>query len=144
MVIANLAGIAVFVTGGIGGVHRGVEATMDVSADLTELGRTPVTVVSSGVKSILDIARTLEFLETQGVCVATYGPSRDFPAFFSPRSGLLSPYNVEDPSSAARLIDSHERLGVQSGVLIAVPVPEDQAGQGKLIEDAIQIAVTKA
>ncbi|OWF38530.1 pseudouridine-metabolizing bifunctional protein C1861.05-like [Mizuhopecten yessoensis] len=144
MVAANMAGISVFVTGGIGGVHRGVEATMDVSADLTELGRTPVTVVSSGVKSILDIARTLEFLETQGVCVASYGPSRDFPAFFSPRSGFLAPYNVEDPSRAARLIDAHHRLGLESGVLIAVPIPEDQAGQGKLLEDAIQIAVAKA
>ncbi|XP_069105872.1 uncharacterized protein [Argopecten irradians] len=144
MVIANMAGISIFVTGGIGGVHRGVEDTMDVSADLTELGRTPVTVISSGVKSILDIARTLEFLETQGVCVASYGPGQDFPAFFTPRSGLKAPYNVEDPGNAARLIDTHHRLGLDSGILLAVPIPEEQSGQGQIIEEAIQVAVSKA
>ncbi|NWQ77679.1 YOW5 protein, partial [Columbina picui] len=104
MIAAHKAGIPVFVTGGIGGVHRGGENTLDVSADLTELGRTPVAVVSAGVKSILDIGRTLEYLETQGVCVAAFGESREFPAFFSRQSGFQAPYHVRDEEEAAELI----------------------------------------
>ncbi|KAM6937228.1 uncharacterized protein FYW49_021029 isoform 2-T2 [Xenentodon cancila] len=144
MIAAHRAGIPVFVTGGIGGVHRDGHNSLDVSADLTELGRTPVAVVCAGVKSILDIGRTLEFLETQGVCVATYGESPNFPAFFSPRSEFTSAYNVRNPGEAAKLIASTLSLGLQSGVLIAVPIPEEHAAAGQQIEEAIQAAVTEA
>ncbi|KAJ3595987.1 hypothetical protein NHX12_002396 [Muraenolepis orangiensis] len=144
MIAAHRAGIPIFVTGGIGGVHRGGEHSLDVSADLTELGRTPVAVVSAGVKSILDIGRTLEFLETQGVCVATYGPTNNFPAFFSPQSGFTSPYHVRDPSEAAKLIEGTLCLGLQSGLLIAVPICEEHAAVGQQIDDAIRTAVAEA
>ena len=104
MMLAHAAGIKVFVTGGIGGVHRGAEVSMDVSADLTELGRTPVAVVSAGIKSLLDIEKTLEFLETRGVCVATLKPdgSRALPNFFTSTSSHNAPYNVKSPLEAAR------------------------------------------
>ncbi|XP_039664409.1 pseudouridine-metabolizing bifunctional protein C1861.05 isoform X1 [Perca fluviatilis] len=144
MIAAHRAGIPVFVTGGIGGVHRDGENSLDISADLTELGRTPIAVVSAGVKSILDIGRTLEFLETQGVCVATYGALKNFPAFFSPRSGFTSPYQVCNPEEAAKLIASTLSLGLQSGVLLAVPIAEEHAATGQQIEEAIQAAVTEA
>ncbi|XP_044211407.1 pseudouridine-5'-phosphate glycosidase isoform X3 [Thunnus albacares] len=144
MIAAHRAGISVFVTGGIGGVHRDGENSLDISADLTELGRTPIAVVSAGVKSILDIGRTLEFLETQGVCVATYGTSKNFPAFFSPQSGFISPYQVCNPEEAAKLISSTLSLGLQSGVLLAVPIPQEHAAAGQQIEQAIQTAVTEA
>ncbi|PWA28499.1 hypothetical protein CCH79_00016317 [Gambusia affinis] len=136
MIAAHRAGIPVFVTGGIGGVHR------DGQNNLTELGRTPIAVVSAGVKSILDIGRTLEFLETQGVCVATYGESKDFPAFFTPNSGFTSACNVRNPSEAAELIASALSLGLQSGLLIAVPIPEEHAAAGHQIQEAVQTAVT--
>uniref|UniRef100_A0A3B4VLQ3 Zgc:136858 n=1 Tax=Seriola dumerili TaxID=41447 RepID=A0A3B4VLQ3_SERDU len=144
MIAAHRAGIPVFVTGGIGGVHRDGEKSLDISADLTELGRTPIAVVSAGVKSILDIGRTLEFLETHGVCVVTYGKSKHFPAFFSPRSGFTSPCQVSNPAEAAKLIASTLSLGHQSGLLLAVPIPEEHAAAGKQIEEAIQAAVTEA
>ncbi|XP_071106358.1 uncharacterized protein [Haliotis cracherodii] len=144
MLVAHKMGIPIFVTGGIGGVHRGAETSMDVSADLTELGRTPMTVVSAGVKSILDIGRTLEYLETQGVCVATFGSSRDFPAFFTSKSGFQSPYNVETAMSAAGLIESNLQLDTGSGILIAVPIPESFAASGEIIESAIQQAIREA
>nr|XP_047935140.1 pseudouridine-metabolizing bifunctional protein C1861.05-like isoform X3 [Anser cygnoides] len=144
MIAAHKAGICVFVTGGIGGVHRGGENTLDVSADLTELGRTPVAVVSAGVKSILDIGRTLEYLETQGVCVAAFGESREFPAFFSRQSGFKAPYHVQDEEEAAKLIASALGLGLSSGVLIAVPCPQERAASGQVIEEAIQQALGEA
>ncbi|XP_055566724.1 uncharacterized protein LOC102057389 isoform X2 [Falco cherrug] len=144
MIVAHKAGIPVFVTGGIGGVHRGGENTLDVSADLTELGRTPVAVVSAGVKSILDIGRTLEYLETQGVCVAAFGESREFPAFFSRQSGFHAPYHVRDEEEAAELIASALGLGLSSGVLIAVPCPQERAASGQVIEEAIQQALGEA
>ncbi|XP_069715135.1 uncharacterized protein [Phaenicophaeus curvirostris] len=144
MIAAHKAGIPVFVTGGIGGVHRGGENTLDVSADLTELGRTPVAVVSAGVKSILDIGRTLEYLETQGVCVAAFGESREFPAFFSRQSGFQAPYHVRDEEEAAELIASALGLGLSSGVLIAVPCPQERAASGQVIEEAIQQALSEA
>ncbi|KAK7891883.1 hypothetical protein WMY93_023846 [Mugilogobius chulae] len=144
MIAAHRAGIPVFVTGGIGGVHRDGQNSLDISADLTELGRTPIAVVSAGVKSILDIGRTLEFLETQGVCVATYGSSKHFPAFFSPQSGFNSPHQVCNPEEAAELIASSLSLGLQSGVLFAVPVPAEQAAAGQEVEEAIQAAVKEA
>uniref|UniRef100_A0A3P9J3P0 Zgc:136858 n=1 Tax=Oryzias latipes TaxID=8090 RepID=A0A3P9J3P0_ORYLA len=144
MIAAHRVGIPVFVTGGIGGVHRDGHNSLDISADLTELGRTPIAVVSAGVKSILDIGRTLEFLETQGVCVATYGMTKSFPAFFSPLSGFSSAYHVCNPSEAASLIASSLSLGLQNGVLIAVPIPEEHAAAGQHIEEAIQAAVREA
>ncbi|XP_072291752.1 uncharacterized protein [Eucyclogobius newberryi] len=144
MIAAHRAGIPVFVTGGIGGVHQDGENSLDISADLTELGRTPIAVVSAGVKSILDIGRTLEFLETQGVCVATYGSSKEFPAFFSPQSGFNSPHQVCNPEEAAELIASTLSLGLQSGVVFAVPIPAEQAAAGQEIEEAIQAAVEEA
>uniref|UniRef100_UPI00398ED3BA uncharacterized protein isoform X2 n=1 Tax=Pristiophorus japonicus TaxID=55135 RepID=UPI00398ED3BA len=144
VLVAHKVGIPLFVTGGVGGVHRDGQNTLDISADLTELGRTPVAVISAGVKSILDIGRTLEYLETHGVCVATFGKTRDFPAFFTPKSGFQSPYNVTDEEEAAQLIANAQKFGQDSGVLIAVPVPEEQAASSLLIEDAIQQAVAEA
>ena len=108
MLLAELAGIKIFGTGGLGGVHRGAESSMDISADLTELGRTPVTVISSGCKSFLDIPRTLEYLETEGVYVGTFADGRkgnvDFPAFWSRDSGVKSPTTVENEIEAAAMI----------------------------------------
>ena len=124
MRIAALAGIRVFATGGTGGVHRGAGETMDISADLIELARTDVCVVSAGVKSILDIGLTLEVLETQGVPAITLG-SAEFPAFYSRRSGFASPLSVATPAEAARVLRAKWDLGLSGGVLLANPVPED-------------------
>lgn len=123
MRIAALAGIRVFATGGTGGVHRGAGETMDVSADLLELARTDVCVVSAGVKSILDIGLTLEVLETQGVPAITLG-AEEFPAFYSRRSGFKSPLSVATPAEAARVLQAKWALGLSGGVLLANPVPE--------------------
>ncbi|KAI1315821.1 hypothetical protein EDD11_000316 [Mortierella claussenii] len=144
MLLAHRAGISVFATGGIGGVHRGYENTMDASADLTELGRTPVAVVCAGVKSILDIGRTLEFLETQGVTVATYGSTPDFPAFFTRTSGFKSMLNIETPTEAAELIAANHSIDLQSGIVVAVPIPEADAMDDALVGDAINMAVKEA
>lgn len=123
MRLAALAGIRVFVTGGLGGVHRGAERTFDISADLTELSTTNVAVVSAGVKSILDIALTLETLETLGVPVVAYGTD-EFPAFFSRRSGCAAPQRVDTPAELAELMDAKWRLGLSGGVAIVNPIPE--------------------
>jgi pseudouridine-5'-phosphate glycosidase/pseudouridine kinase len=124
MIFAAMAGIKVFATGGLGGVHRNGENTMDVSADLQELSKCPVGVISSGVKSILDIGRTLEYLETLGVPVLPYqSPDNEFPAFFTPRSGYKLPWGVNSPLEAAQIIHTHHTLGLQNGQLIAVPIP---------------------
>lgn len=140
--IANTVGIEIFATGGIGGVHREVEKTFDVSADLTELGRLNIAVISSGVKSILDIPKTLEFLETQGVTVTTFNtPERDFPAFYCRKSGHKAPYNVNDPLEAAKLIATSKELNLNSSVLIAVPVPEEYAMNGEN-HDIFYISIT--
>ncbi|PKY39251.1 erwinia chrysanthemi IndA protein-like protein-like protein [Rhizophagus irregularis] len=144
MVIAHRAGIRVFVTGGIGGVHWGAEQSMDVSADLVELGRTPVAVVCAGVKSILDIEKTLEYLETQGVSVTTFGETRDFPAFFTPRSGCMSPSNLKTVKECAALIDANIQLQLNSGMLIAVPIPENEAADANKIQEALSIALAEA
>ena len=122
MRIAALAGIRVFATGGTGGVHRGAESSMDVSADLLELARTDVCVVSAGVKSILDIGRTLEVLETQGVPAITLGAA-EFPAFYSRSSGFASALSVATPTEAARVLHAKWSLGLSGGVLLANPVP---------------------
>ncbi|KAH9508287.1 hypothetical protein Btru_050730 [Bulinus truncatus] len=144
MIAAHMVGIPLFATGGIGGVHRGAEESYDVSADLTELGKTPVAVVSSGVKSILDIPKTLEYLETQGVCVMTFGPEKNFPAFFTRDSGYFSPYNVDSPLKAAQVIDCNIKAGLNSGLLIAVPIPQEFTAAGDIIQDAIHQALQSA
>lgn len=143
MFFASQVGIPVFVTGGIGGVHRHGEQTLDISSDLTELGRTPIAVISAGVKSILDIPRTLEFLETQGVTVASYQTS-EFPAFFSESSGCKVSCRLDSPEECARLIHRNLSLNLGSGMLIAVPIPKDCAASGNLIESAIQRALEEA
>ncbi|KAG4078415.1 hypothetical protein HA402_013126 [Bradysia odoriphaga] len=141
LIVANMVGINVFATGGIGGVHRDGNVTMDVSADLVELGRNPVAVVASGVKSILDIPKTLEFLETQGVCVASYQSSnKDFPAFYTRKSGSTAPYNFSSPLEAAEVINGNLNLGLGSGILIAAPVPEEWA----MNENDINLAIKNA
>eukprot|EP01061_Rhynchopus_euleeides_P039437 TRINITY_DN676_c0_g1_i1.p1 TRINITY_DN676_c0_g1~~TRINITY_DN676_c0_g1_i1.p1 ORF type:complete len:344 (+),score=141.86 TRINITY_DN676_c0_g1_i1:35-1033(+) len=134
MLVASMVGIEVFVTGGIGGVHRHGESTMDVSADLTELGRTRVTVVSAGVKSILDIPRTMEYLETQGVPVITVG-SKEFPAFFTRKSGCMSQLSgsIDD---AAALTHQQRQLGINTGIICANPIPEDTEASVSTITQA--------
>lgn len=141
MIGAHAAGIGVFVTGGIGGVHRGFEETMDVSADITELGRTPVGVVCAGAKSILDIPRTLEALETSGVCVGSLA-AEEFPAFFSPRSGIAAPHVFASEAEVAATLDAAEQLGLDSGTVVAVPNPEP--AEGEAIEEAVQQALREA
>ncbi len=140
MRLAALAGISVFVTGGIGGVHRGAERTYDISADLTELSKTNVAVVSAGVKSILDIGLTLETLETLGVPVVAYGTD-DFPAFFSRISGHPAPMRVDTPADLAALMATKWRFGLDGGVAIVNPIPaEDEIPAeeiGAIIEQAI-------
>lgn len=126
MIAAALAGIRVFATGGIGGVHRGGETSLDISADLPELARRPVAVVSAGAKAILDLPRTLEVLETQGVPVVGYGTD-SFPAFYCRDSGLRLPLRVDTPREAARLMQAHWALGLEGGVLFANPPPDAAA-----------------
>ena len=122
MICAHLAGIAVFATGGIGGVHRGADRSFDVSADLTELGETPVAVVAAGAKAILDVPATLEVLETLGVPVVTVGQA-GFPAFWSRASGHASPLTVERIEEVAPILAMRRRVGQRGGVLVAVPIP---------------------
>jgi pseudouridine-5'-phosphate glycosidase len=142
MLSANLAGIRVFATGGIGGVHRGATQTMDISADLTELARTPVCVVCAGAKSILDLPLTLEYLETQGVPVLGMGTDR-FPAFYTPDSGLPVPTRVADAAEAAAVARMHWALG-GGGVVVAVPIPAADALPSDLVSEAIAAAVAAA
>jgi pseudouridine-5'-phosphate glycosidase len=124
MICARLAGIEVFATGGIGGVHRGAEASFDVSADLQELAQTPVTVVASGAKAILDLPKTLEVLETLGVPVIAFGQDA-LPAFWSRDSGLPSPLRLDDPAAIARAHRMRARLGLPGGQLVANPIPPE-------------------
>ena len=123
MICAHLAGIQVFATGGIGGVHRGADTSFDISADLRELAETPVTVVAAGAKAILDLPKTLEYLETLGVPVIAYGQD-DFPAFWSRQSGLRAPLRMDDPAQIAAAADMRAALGLPGGQLIANPIPE--------------------
>ena len=143
MRIAALAGIKVFATGGVGGVHRGAEETFDISADLVELGRTPVAVVCAGVKSILDIPRTLEYLETQRVPVIAAG-SDDFPAFYTRSSGLAADHRLDTPEELARAIAIHDALETGTGMLIANPIPEADALDPDFIDRVIAGAVADA
>ena len=123
MRVASMVGIKIFVTGGIGGVHRGAEVSMDISADLTEMQHTSVAVISAGVKSILDIGLTLEYLETMGVPVITFGQDA-FPSFYSRESGYDSPLQLNDPQEIADLLRAKWDMGLQGSVLIANPIPE--------------------
>lgn len=143
MRIAALAGISVFATGGIGGVHRGAAESFDVSADLSELGATPVAVVCAGAKSILDIPKTLEVLETMRVPVIGFG-TRDFPAFYARRSGGSVDHRLDTPEEVASAIDLHLRLGSGSGLLIANPIPESDALDAAEIDGAIAAALAEA
>ncbi|RAL05061.1 pseudouridine-5'-phosphate glycosidase/carbohydrate kinase family protein [Aspergillus ibericus CBS 121593] len=148
MVLAHLAGIKVFGTGGLGGVHRGGENSMDISADLTELGRTPVAVVSSGCKSFLDIPRTLEYLETEGVCVGTFADGRqgsvDFPAFYTRDSGLKSPKVIQNEAEAAAIVYAQSQIPVSSGILLANPVPLEHSVPKHEMDDIIDEALRLA
>lgn len=143
MAIAAMAGIAVFATGGIGGVHRGAEETFDISADLIELARTPVTVVCAGAKSILDIPKTLEFLETHGVPVLGYGTT-EFPAFFTRESGEHLDFGCDSAEEIAAMVATHRALGFGSGVLVANPIPEADALDRRLVDDRIEAAIAEA
>lgn len=143
MIVAAMAGIRVFVTGGIGGVHRGAETTMDVSADLSELARTPVAVVCAGAKAILDLGLTLEYLETHGVPVLGLGTDR-FPAFYTRDSGFGVPHTVADAAAAAAAISAHWALGLDSGVVVANPIPEAAALPKAEIDAAIAAALADA
>ncbi|MBK8195683.1 MAG: pseudouridine-5'-phosphate glycosidase [Lewinellaceae bacterium] len=139
MIIAHLAGIRIFATGGIGGVHRGGENTLDISADLQELAQTPVAVVSAGAKSILDLGLTLEYLETFGVPVIGFGTD-EFPAFFTRKSGFGVDYRLDSAQEVAQLLKAHWELGMKSGALIANPAPVDH----QLDPDAMQSAIEEA
>ncbi|MFZ8946493.1 MAG: pseudouridine-5'-phosphate glycosidase [Paracoccaceae bacterium] len=147
MIAASLAGISVFATGGIGGVHRGAELTFDVSADLQELAQTPVTVVAAGAKAILDLPKTLEVLETFGVRVIAYGQD-ELPAFWSRNSGLKAPLRLDHPEEIAKAHHMRAQLGLSGGQLIANPIPkEDEIPRDvltPLIEKAIREAEAKA
>lgn len=143
MKIAALAGISIFATGGVGGVHRGAEQSFDISADLSELGRTAVTVVCAGVKSILDIPKTLEYLETQRVPVIAYR-SDDFPAFFTRSSGHKADHRLDSAAEIARTMIAHDQLLTGTGVLIANPVPEADALTPEFIDATIDDAVREA
>jgi pseudouridine-5'-phosphate glycosidase len=143
MFLAARAGIPIFATGGIGGAHRGAEHTLDISADLIELGRSPVAVVCAGAKSILDIPKTLEVLETQGVPVVGYGTDR-FPAFYARDSGERLEHRFDSPADLAALLAAHRALGLPGGILIANPVPEADALPGAEIEAIIARAVAEA
>jgi pseudouridylate synthase len=143
MIIAQKAGIKIFATGGIGGVHRGAETTMDISADLQELANTPVAVVCAGVKSILDIGLTLEYLETYGVPVLSY-KSLAFPAFYTQKSGFNADYRMDTPLQIAQLLQVKWEMHLQGGVLIGNPIPEAYQMDADTIEQLIQTALTAA
>ena len=139
MIAAARAGISVFATGGIGGVHRGAEESFDISADLEELARTGVIVVSAGAKAILDIPKTLEVLETRGVPVVTYD-SEEFPAFWSRSSGLKSPLSLDSPAAIANFQKTRTEFGIHGGMLIANPVPEAD----EIPRDEMEIYISRA
>ena len=143
MICAALAGVKVFATGGIGGVHRGAEITDDVSADLTELARTPVTVVCAGAKAILDLPRTFERLETLGVPVVAYRAD-EVPAFWSRTSGIPAPIRLDEPSAIAAMVRMREELGLGGGVLVANPISEEAEIRADRIRGFIEVALADA
>lgn len=143
MIIAQMAEIPVFVTGGIGGVHRGAQESFDISADLEELSKTNVAVVCAGAKSILDIGLTLEYLETRGVPVIGY-QTKTFPAFYTRRSDFSVDYTLKTPEEMAQAIYSKWAMGLDGGVVIANPIPEEHALDENLINDAINKALSDA
>lgn len=143
MILAQLAGIKVFATGGIGGVHRGAETTMDISADLEELSMTDVAVVCAGAKSILDLGLTMEYLETKGVPVIGY-QTEELPAFYTRESGLKVDYRLDTPKEIAEAFKTKEDLGMKGGMVIANPIPEEYALDSTFINNAIDEAVKEA
>lgn len=143
MIGAELAGISVFATGGVGGVHRGAEVTMDISADLEELARTNVMVVCAGCKSILDLGLTLEYLETKGVPVLGYG-TKELPAFYTRHSGFSVDYRVDSPEEIAAFIRAQRQMEYPGGVLITNPIPEEYSMPAEQINAAIDQALREA
>ena len=142
MIIAHMAGIKIFATGGIGGVHRGAETTMDISADLEELGQTPVMVVCAGAKSILDLGLTLEYLETKGVPVIGYG-TRELPAFYTRQSGFPVDYRIDTPEELAAAFRASCDMGLKGGMLVANPIPEEYAMPLETVSAAIDRAIAE-
>ena len=143
MMIAHMAGIQVFATGGIGGVHRGAQTTMDISADLEELAHTPVMVVCAGAKSILDLGLTLEYLETHGVPVIGYG-TKELPAFYTRKSGFSVDYELDTPAELAAAFRASLDLGLGGGMLVTNPIPEEFSMDPAVINKAIDEAVAEA
>ncbi len=143
MIVAAMAGIRVFATGGIGGVHRGAEVTMDISADLEELAQTPVLVVCAGAKSILDLGLTLEYLETKGVPVIGYGTS-ELPAFYTRKSGFGVDYRLDTPQEVAAAFRAKLEMGLKGGMLVTNPIPEEYSMDPDVINRAIDAAVAEA
>lgn len=143
MICAHLAGIRVFATGGIGGVHRGAESSFDVSADLDELARTPVAVISAGAKSILDLPKTLEVLETRGVPVIGFGTSA-FPAFYTADSGIAVPHRADTPEEVAAILRAMNTLGYTGGALVCNPIPPAHALDRDIVEGWVEEAVAAA
>ena len=143
MMIAHMAGISVFATGGIGGVHRGAETTMDISADLEELAQTPVMVICAGAKSILDLGLTLEYLETKGVPVIGYG-TKELPAFYTRSSGFDVDYRLDTPAELAEAFHAQRAMGLKGGMLVTNPIPEEYAMPADTINAAIDAAVAEA
>ena len=142
MIIAHMAGIKIFATGGIGGVHRGAETTMDISADLEELGQTPVMVVCAGAKSILDLGLTLEYLETKGVPVIGYGTDT-LPAFYTRESDFGVDYRIDTPEELASVFKASHVMGMKSGMLVTNPIPEEFAMPKNVIDAAIDQAISE-
>ena len=142
MIIAYMAGIRIFATGGIGGVHRGAETTMDISADLEELSQTPVMVVCAGAKSILDLGLTLEYLETKGVPVIGYG-TKELPAFYTRQSGFQVDYQIDTPEDLAKAFKTQNELGFPGGMLVTNPIPEEYAMPLDVINAAIDRAIAE-
>ncbi len=143
MIIAHMAGIKVFATGGIGGVHRNGQDTMDVSADLDELGKTRMCVVCAGAKAILDLPRTMEYLETKGVPVIGFGTD-ELPAFYTAKSGIPLTWRVDDPKEVADAIHAAEDMGFEGGMLVTVPIPVEWSMDADYINGAIDKALTEA
>ena len=143
MIIANMAGIKIFATGGIGGVHRGAEHTMDTSADLQELANTNVAVICAGAKSILDLGLTLEYLETNGVPVLGY-KTKELPAFYTRNSGFNLDYAIDTPKEFAEILHAKWELGLKGGAVIANPIPEEYSMDNKIISKVIEEAVEEA